>query len=61
MTDQSKWDIRITLTLVIFAFTAMILSFGCEKKCPKGEVRVKDKFYVPGVAYLRANGQERMV
>ena len=61
MTEQMKWDIRIILTLMVFAVALISLSLGCEKKCSKGEVKIDGKCYVPGVAYLRANGSEKMV
>ena len=51
MTEQMKWNIRITLILILFAGVVIGLSFGCEKRCNKGEGKFQGKCYAPGVLY----------
>lgn len=56
MTNQMKWDLKVTLVIIIIAVIAMCWRGGCEKKCPKGEVMIQGKCYIPG-AYYNNSGQ----
>ena len=51
MTEQMKWNIRITLILILFASAVIGLSFGCEKRCAKGEIKFQGKCHTPGALY----------
>lgn len=61
MTEQCKWDLKVTLTLVVALALVIGLNLSCGKRCKKNEVKIDGKCYAPGATYLRINGEERML
>lgn len=51
-----NWDLKITLFLGVLCLILVLIGFGCDKKCDKGEVKMNGKCYVPG-AYYNGLGQ----
>jgi hypothetical protein len=62
MTSQIRWDATVTAVIIVLSILITIGCMSCElRKCPKGEVKIDGKCYVPGASYLKINGAEKPI